>query len=190
MKWKIFLPILVIVFLLGCSQQPTDTGFPQDSPEQKAAGWEFKKEILHLPGHTGWMPPWPPAGGQKPRILTKEEKNRILEIASSVPQIIEAKRHPDVGDVETWYIWVEWIGRSGGVGYLNHAPIESGIKDLSKYEDTWFPGVQFVFNSRFGVYGRCGYKIAVNLETGKVVYVRGFSGTPIPRKELTPPWHK
>ena len=191
MKWKLFLPILAIVFLLGCSGQTTDIAIPQESPEQKAAGQEFKREILDLlQGHRGWMPPLPPAGGQKPRILTEEEKNRILEVANSVPQVIEANRHPDVVSVETWYLWVGWIGHANGVAYVNYGPIESGTKDLSKHEDAWFPAVKFIFNSKFGVYGRCGYKIAVNLETGKVVRIGGFSGTPIPRKELTPPWHE
>jgi len=71
MKWKIFSPILVIVVLLGCGQQPTNTELAEDSPEQKAAGREFVREILDSLEEDIVLPP---SGGEQPRILTEEEK--------------------------------------------------------------------------------------------------------------------
>ena len=180
MKWELFLSILVIVFLLGCGRQPTNTELTQDSPEQKAAGQEFVREILDSLEEDRVLPP---SGGEQPRILTEEEKDRIMEIASSAPQVMEVKRNPDVASVDTYYLW---IGRTNGTGYLNHKPIEDGIKNVSAHPNTYYPAVHFVFTSKFGEYGRCGINVAVDLETGKVVYVGGFNASAIPKKVLPP----
>lgn len=181
MKWKIFFPILVIVVLLGCGQQPTNTELTEDSPEQKAAGREFVTEILDSLEEDRVR--LPPSGGQQPRILTEEEKDRIMEIASSAPQVIKVKQHPDVVSVDTYYLW---IGRTNGTGFLHYKPIEDGIKDVSEHPNTYYPAVSFTFTSKFGEYGRCGIHVAVDLETGTVVFVGGFDASELPRKVLPP----
>ena len=180
MKWKIFSPILVIVVLLGCGQRPTNTELAEDSPEQKAAGREFVREILDSLEEDIVLPP---SGGEQPRILTEEEKIRIMEIACLAPQVIELKQNPDVASVDTYYLW---IGRTNGTSYLHHKPIEDGIIDVSKHPNTYYPAVSFTFTSKFGEYGRCGIQVAVDLKTGEVVFVGGFDASAAPRKVLPP----
>ena len=189
MKWKLLLSILVIVFLLGCSNKTANTTMPLNPSDQMVAGQEFVKEILDsLQGSSGWTPPLPPSGGEKPRTLTKEEKDRVLEIANIVPQVIEARRNKDVVSVDTKYLWIGWNGHPDGVAYLDYVAVEKGTVGqgaLSSIGDKCYPAVDFLFNSRFGEYGKAGIYVAINLQTGKVVYLGGYSSFPIPRK--TPP---
>jgi len=180
MKWELFLCILVIIFLLGCGEQPTNTELTQDSPEQKAAGQEFVREILDSLEEDRVLPP---SGGEQPRILTEEEKDRIMEIASSAPQVMEVKQNPDVVSVDTYYLW---IGGTSGTGYLHHKPIEDGLKDVSGYPSAYYSAVAFIFTSKFGEYGRCGIHVAVAPVTGEVVFVGGFDASEIPNKKLPP----
>ena len=155
---------------------------PQNQ-EQYDAGQEFVRGILDsLQGSSGWTPPLPPSGGEIPRVLTKEEKDRVIDIASAVPQVVEAKRNKDVVSVDTQYLWVGWIGHADGVSYLGYGAVENGTANLSNQGDTWYPGVDFIFNSKFGKFGIAGIHVAVNLETGKVVYLGGFDSSEIPRK--------
>ncbi len=162
---------------------------PTPNPtEQYNAGQEFVRAILDLlQDVSGWGPPLPPSGGERPRTLTEEEKDRVLKIASAVPQVVEAKRNKDVVSVDTHYLWVGWNG--GGVSYLGYEAVEKGTVSqgaLSAMGDECYPAVDFVFNSKFGEYGKAGIHVAVNLETGRVVYLDGFSASAIPRK-LPPP---
>ncbi len=189
MKIKQLIPALFIATLLAltaCTSPTTSPTVPPNTSDQTAAGQEFVKQILDsLQGSSGWTPPLPPSGGEKPRILTKEEKDRVLDIASAVPQVVEAKRNKDVVSVDTQYLWVGWNGHSDGVSYLNYEAVEKGTVSqsaLSSMGDKCYPAVDFLFNSRFGEYGKAGIHIAVNLETGKVVYLGGFSASAIPPK--------
>ncbi len=53
MKWKPLLPVFVIVFLLGCSEQAGNTVVPQNQ-KQYDAGQEFVRGILDsLQGNSG-----------------------------------------------------------------------------------------------------------------------------------------
>jgi len=186
MKWELLLSILIIVFLLGCGQQPANTESTQDSPSTQGArgptraGQGFVREILDSLEEDRVLPP---SGGEQPRILTEAEKDRIMEIASSVPQVMEVMRNPDLASVDTSYLW---IYRSNGAGYLQHKPIEDGKVDVSDHPNTYYPAVRFTFPVSFDEKSRCGIKVAVDLETGKVVFVGGFNATEMPRKKLPP----
>lgn len=186
MKWELLLSILIIVFLLGCGQQPANTESTQDSPLTQssrgptAAGQAFVREILDSLEEDRELPP---SGGEQPRILTEAEKDRIMEIASSAPQVMEVMRNPGVGKVDTCYLWMY---RSNGAGYLMHKPIEDGIVDVSDKPNNCYPAVSFKFTSKFDEKSRCGITVAVDLETGKVVFVGGSNATEMPRKKLPP----
>jgi len=187
MKWELFISILIIGFLLGCGRQAANTELTQDPPSTQgcsrptAAGQAFVREILDSLEEDRVLPP---SGGEQPRILTEAEKDRIMEIASSARQVMEVKRNPDIGKVETYY---QWVGRSNGTGYLNHKPIEDGIVDVSDKPNTYYPAVIFKFTPKFDKNSRCGIRVAVDLETGTVVYVGGFNASEMmPRKKLPP----
>ena len=137
-------------------------------------------------GDSGWVPPLPPSGGEKPRILTEEEKDRVLTIASAFPKVVEAKRNKDVVNVETQYVWIGWNGNSNGASHLMHGAVENGTANLSNKSDTWYPAIKFIFNSKFGDIGRAGINVAVNLETGKVVYSGGFIASDILPTRIPP----
>jgi hypothetical protein len=178
--------VVLVVTLTACTSPTVSPTTPPNTSDQMVAGQEFVHKILNsLKGSSGWTPPLPPTGGQKPRALTKEERDKVLEIANAVPKVVEVKRNKDVVSVETSYLWVGWNGNADGHSFLNYEPIEKGITNLSDKGDTWYPAADFLFHSRFGEYGKVGIKVAVNLETGKVVWLGGYSSFPIPPK--TPP---
>jgi hypothetical protein len=158
------------------------------------AGQEFVNQIIDsIPGKSQWILPLPPNDGEKPRILTIDEKDKLLNIASAVPQVFEAKVKKDVINTGTQYEWVGWNGNSDGESYLNYEGIEKGTASqsrLSSMGDKCYPAVEFVFNSRYGECGKAGIDVAVNLETGRVVYLGGFnSSSPMPQK-LPPIWYQ
>ena len=150
-------------------------------------GYQFVEEILDLLRvDSGWVPPLPPSGGEKPRILTEEEKDRVLTIASAFPKVVEAKRNKDVVNVETQYVWIGWNGNSNGASHLMHGAVENGTANLSNKSDTWYPAVKFIFTSKFGKCGIAGINVAVNLETGKVMYSGGFIASDIIPTRIPP----
>jgi hypothetical protein len=180
----VVLTIGLLLFLAACTSLTASPTVPSNTSDQMVAGQEFVKQILDLlQGSSGWIPPLPPSGGEKPRILTREEKDRVMDIASAVPQVIEAKRNKDVVGVVTQYLWVGWNGHPDGVSYLGYEAVEKGTVSqsaLSAMGDNCYPAVDFIFSSRFGEYGKAGIHVAVNLQTGKVVYLGGFSASAIP----------
>ena len=159
----------------------TDGAGTEDSPQPTAAGRAIVREILDSLEEDRVL--LPPSGGEQPRILTEAEKARIMEIASSAPQVMEVMRNPDLAKVGAYYLW---IGRSNGTGFLHHKPIEDGIKDVSDHPNTYYPAVSFIFAIKFDENSRCGIHVAVDLETGTVVYVGGFDNSELPRKKLPP----
>ena len=183
--------IIVILFsgvltLTSCIKATTTPTLPVNT-EQMVAGQEFVNQIIDsIPGKSQWILPLPPSGGEIPRILTTNEKERVLDIANSVAQVVEAKQNKDVISTDTQYEWVGWNGNSDGESYLNYEGIEKGTvsqSSLSSMGDKCYPAVKFVFNSKYGEYGKAGIDVDVNLETGKVVYLGGFnSSSPTPQK--------
>ena len=181
--WVIAILIISVALTLSACTSPATSPTVSLNTDLMVTGKEFVRQIIDtLPEKSQWIPPLPPSGGEKPRILTEEEKNRVLNIASVVPQVVEAKQNKDVVNVDTRYLWVGWNGNPDGVSYKDYEAVERG-GDISTMGDNCYPAVDFVFNSRFGEYGRAGFHVAVNLETGKVVYLGGFdSSTPLPQK--------
>lgn len=171
----------VLVAFTACISPKVSPTVSSNVTDQ-VAGEQFVRKILDsLQESSGWTPPLPPTGGQKPRALTKEEKDKVLAIASAVPQVIAVKQDKDVVSVDTSFLWVGWNGHPDGESFLNYEPVENGIVDLSNKGDTWYPAADFRFHSRFGEY-KVGIKVAVNLETGKVVWLGGYVSFPIPPK--------
>ena len=172
--------------LTSCINATTTPTLPVNT-DQMVAGQEFVNQIIDsIPGKSQWILPLPPNDGEKPRILTIDEKDKLLNIASAVPQVFEAKVDKDVINIDTQYEWVGWNGNSDGESYLNYEGIEKGTasqSSLSSMGDKCYPAVKFVFNSKYGEYGKAGIDVDVNLETGKVVYLGGFnSSSPMPQK--------
>ncbi len=178
--------LISLLFALTACTSPTVSPTPTSTSNQQVAGGEFVKKILDsLQGSSGWTPLLPPSGGQKPRALTKEEKAKVLEIASAVPSVVEIKQNKDIVSVDTSYLWVGWNGNADGESFLNYEAVENGTANVSNKGDTWYPAADFLFHSKFGEYGKVGIQVAVNLETGKVVWLGGYTQFPIPPK--TPP---
>lgn len=140
-----------------------------------AAGADFVNNTLasFLPS-SGWTPPLPPTGGQKPRALTQQEKDRLLQIANSFRAVVDMKNNPDVVGIYSNFLWVEWIGHADGEGFLNYVPVEKGTVNVSNKSANWFPAADFIFQSRFSRLSAVGIHVAVNLETGKVVWSGGY----------------
>jgi hypothetical protein len=118
--------------------------------------------------------------------LTEEEKDRVLVIASSFPQVVEAKQNENVVDVEIQYIWIGWNGSPNGHSHLMHGAVENGTANLSNRSDRWYPGIKFIFNSIYGDLGRAGIYDAVNLETEKVVHSGAFNASDIMGSKIPP----
>lgn len=158
-------------------------------PERAQNGAQFVQQILNIaqargiPTNSFWIPPLPPANGQSPRKLTEEEKSRVVAIASAAPEVVLAKQNKDILSVNTSYLWIGWIGHADGEAYLNYDPIEKGITNVTNKGDTWYPAADFLFHSVFGESGVAGIHVAVDLVTGKVVYVSGYSASALPVKK-------
>ena len=166
------------------TQTPTTITSTSEQPQN---GMQFVEDIIDLLREDGgWVPPLPPEGGQKPRILTEEEKDRVLAIASSFPQVTEAMMNKDVAYGETWYIWIGWNGSQNGHSHLMHGAVENGTANLSNRSDRWYPGIKFIFNSIYGDLGRAGIHVAVNLETEEVVHSGAFSASDIMGSKIPP----
>jgi hypothetical protein len=176
----------LLLALTACTSPKVSSTIPPNTSDQMVAGQEFVRQIIDsLQEKSKWTLPLPPSGGEKPRILTEEEKNRVMDIASAVPQVVEAKQNKDVVNVDTRYLWVGWNGHPDGVSYKDYEAVEKGASQsaLSTMGDNCYPAVDFIFNSRFGEYGKAGFHVAVNLQTGEVVYLGGFNAsTPMPQK--------
>lgn len=188
MKRFVLLLTILLLFTSACNGTTTPgTNVTTSASEQPQNGMQFVEDIIDLLLEDGgWVPPLPPEDGQKPRILTEEEKDRVLAIASSLTQVIEAKMHEDVVGVETQYIWIGWNGSPNGASHLMHGAVENGTANLSNRSDRWFPGVKFIFNSIYGDLGRAGIHVAVNLETGRVVHSGAFGASNIMGSKILP----
>ncbi len=164
-RWTLFVAIvlaliLVIPALIGCigtnpTPSPTSATSPTVSPTISAnmtdqvAGEQFVTEVLgSIQGSSGWTLPLPLTGGQMPRVLTEEEKDKVLEIDSAVPIVVEVKQNQDITSVDTSYKWVGWNGYAEGASFLNYGAVENGTANLSDKGDTWFPAIDFLFHSR------------------------------------------
>ncbi|MBI2980379.1 MAG: hypothetical protein HYY41_06110 [Chloroflexi bacterium] len=179
--WIFAILLIMASLILSACTSPKVSPTVSSNVTDQVAGEKFVRKILDsLQESSGWTPPLPPGSGQKPRALTKEEKDRVLEIASTVPKVLEVKQNKDIISVDTSYLWVGWNGHPDGESFLNYEPIEKGITNVSDKGDTWYPAADFLFHSRFGDYGKVGIKVAVNLETGKVVWLGGYVSFPIP----------
>lgn len=198
--------ILVSLVISACSPRTTNPAPPPNTTvlvttsnaslnmtesEKQSAGFQFVRDILNIAQantiktNSSWLPPIPPTNGQAPRILTEEEKQRIVAIANTSPEVVAAKQNKDIVSVNTSYLWIGWIGHADGESYLNYDPIEKGIVNLTDKGDTWYPAADFLFHSIYGDYGVAGIHVAVNLVTGKAVYLSGYRSSALPAR--TPP---
>ena len=168
---------------LVSSTRSTATATAPTDLAERVAGEQYVQAILDsLQPVSGWTLPLPPTGGQKPRILTQAEKAKILEIASAVPIVEEIKRNKDILSVDANYIWIGWNGHADGNSFLDYEPVADGTADLSDKGDDWYPAADFLFHSTYGVYGKVGINVAINLETGNIVWLGGYTQFPVPQR--------
>lgn len=194
MKWLSLSALLLLVLLAfpmgGCSKQDETTATSPDNAALSTSGmtWEelelriasgtaIAEEIIDLiPENRVWLPPVPPVGGEKVRLLTAEEKNRILQIAMSFAPVLEAQGYTDVSSVdERDYFWKSYSNEEA-VNVSNTYMEKRGISQkLDEYMgDKCYPGVFLLFRSQYENYAYAAMYIAVNLEQESVIYVDGF----------------
>jgi hypothetical protein len=194
MKWlslSALLLLALLAFLMaGCSKQdktaatspdnaaPSTSGMTWEELEVRiASGRAIAEEIINLiPENRVWLPPVPPVGGEKVRLLTAEEKDRILQIAKSFAPVLEAQGYKDVSSVdERDYFWKSY-GNEEAVDVSNTYMEKRGISQkLDEYMgDKCYPGVFLLFRTQYENYAYAAMYITVNPEQESVIYVDGF----------------
>jgi hypothetical protein len=198
----IFMAVIVSAFLVaGCSQSsgnnstssisttapttlPPSTVSPTTSTitwsELKqgiAAGKEIAEKIVSLiPEINVWLPSQPVTGGESVRLLTQDEKDKILQIANAFEPVKEAQQNQEVLSLDTRdYFWKSSTSEDT-VTVSNTYLEKRGINEkLIEYMgNQCYPGVFLLFHTQYDKYAYAGMNIVVNLEQEKVIYVEGF----------------
>ena len=173
------IPILLVLTLLftvlfsGCGPS-----------EKYASGPEFVQALIDSVG-LKWNGT-PPAGGEKPRILTPDEQQKLLKTAGAFQAVKEWKNKKDVTSVDSSFTWIGWVGISNGESFLDYQPIVDGSVPQSTIDNMGdcFPGVSFLFHSKYGDTGIAGIRVAIDLKNNIVVFSQGFNASKILPSEL------
>lgn len=141
---------------------PTQTGqVPIISLTPYPRGW--------VPGTEGWIPPLPP-GLSQPVPLIPEDWNRILEVASTDAEVVRQTANNNIRGRVFW-----WVAYAGGPGNYDDsdAAFMSGKANLPTGEHWWYPGIRFEYHTKTD---RRAQIVAVDLETGKIIFSSGWGG--------------
>jgi hypothetical protein len=182
--------LLVSILLSGCSneEQYTVSKWGLDS---YTTGEEFVQSVINsLVDDSTWKAPVPPSGGEKPRLLTDKEKDQVLKLAAKFYPVYVLTQMPDVTLVETRYLWIGWIGHADGESFLDLEPIENGIvsqENIDSMGVKCYPTVSYYFHSQYDDTNIAGIYVAVNLDTGKIVFTQGFIASNLIPPKPPPP---
>jgi|GEM_PF-2994847 hypothetical protein len=186
--------IVLLSFFYGCSQPAvTTTKTPTSTvttspPTEKTISWaELKQgiadgtavaqEIINLiTENNAWLPPVPPAGGTRARVLSENEKAKILQLALNFSPVVQAQSNKNVLSVdERDYFWKSY-SNTNAVEVSNMFMEKKGISQkLDEYlGDKCYPGVFLLFHTQHDSYAYAGMNIVVDPEREKILYVEGF----------------
>ena len=171
MAKKLFLITIIVIGVVTSFGSITCTNSKEIALSPIPRGW--------VPGTEGWIPPLS-LGLSQPRSLTEEEWNRVIEIASTDPEVIKQSANGNIGDMERW-----WVVYGGGPGFNRETDsnITSGKARLPTGARWYYPATLFLYRMRTD---RGGQLVAVDLNTGKVVLSNGYDG-PYPPPKPKPP---
>ena len=170
----VILGLFASVFLCGCDEQTEQPNEPAEPPA--AEGPQKPAEPVT------WILPLPPDSGlEKPRILTQEEKDIIIEIALDTPELEKILKTRKIKKIEFW-----WLGYPGW--NYPHESVEKGIpptsppKQQAGYPENlaYYPAVTIHFIEDISPRN---YTVGVDIVTKEVVY-KTPGGVDIPRKKI------
>jgi hypothetical protein len=120
-----------------------------------------------------WL--YPPNGGEKVRLLTKEEKENILKIANDFEAVQKAKQNVNVSScVIRDYLWKSSVNVIAITVSNIYMEKKGGSQQLIAYMGgQCYPGIFLLFHTQYDKYAYATFNIFVDLEQGKVIYVEG-----------------
>ena len=162
---------MVVLVLSGCAPSPKYSNGP-----------EFIEAVKNsFLDKSGWAAPVPPSDGQKPRLLTAEEKQQVLKAAEAFEPVRQWKKDKNVTGVDSYFLWIGWIGIKNGKVFLNLQSIEDNSvpqNTIDEIGDVCYPAVAFRFHSEYGDSGIAGIEVAVDLKTNKIMFADAFNASP------------
>jgi hypothetical protein len=118
----------------------------------------------------------------KPRPLTKEEWDKVIEIASTDPEVARQAANNNIRAREFW-----WVAYAGGPGVYADSDdaiiggadsaIMSGKARLPTIECWYYPAIRFESPGTDHLGDYLGRLVAVDLATGKIVLSEGWGRT-------------
>jgi hypothetical protein len=204
---SILLGLIVSIFMAGCSEpygndiaspnsstistivttvvtppteSPTTTLSWSELREKVAIGSEIAESLIGLIEQNDVWLTVPPQNGEMVRLLSQNEKDKVLRIATAFEPVKEAQSNPEVTSVDPRdYFWKSY-SYADAVTVSNAYLEAQGISQkLTEYMgDQNYPGVFLLFHTQYDNYAYAAMNLVVDMKQEKVIYIEGFVTTP------------
>jgi len=175
--------------VISPTASPTATLSWSELRQKVAAGSEIAEALISLiPQNNVWLTTITPQNGDEVRILSRNEQDKILRIATAFEPVTEALSNPEVTRVDPRdYFWKSYVN-ADTVTVSNAYLEEQGInqKLIEYMGDQNYPGVFLIFHTQYDFYTYAVMNVVVDLEQEKVVYIEGFvTAAQVPPDDLS-----
>jgi len=151
--WLVASLLVATLLVGGCAIQPTRPPEEEEAPD-----------IIEGPG-------WFPENDQNFRQLTDSEKDKVIEIALSTPEVLKWLGKESKYKIRLAWAAIVWENSGYSVWQsLDYEVVDSGIPAYVSKESNFYPEVVI----HFGEPEQWVFQVDIDLETEKVVLVQEY----------------